>query len=155
MIPSVAYRHKGLDGSVFGSSISEVLQSLGSDLDWTILRSGKEDGGEVNIEVPDHARFSFSPESCYKLDGIEIMSSSIAFEGLSIIGVSVQDVMSNENLPGIYMEDEFVDDDDNLLQWLEVKTFSLLVYAHNGRVKSFSIYPDYDEDEKPVWPDCS
>lgn len=140
--------HTGYGDITLGSSRATILKQLGEPDQRTL-----GDLGEVEIEyleyVNAHLKLGFLSQDGDRLGAITVHSPEAIYEGQRVLGLPIAELISR--YPDLEASEDFgekgrdyIDDPKGLSFWVR-----------DGVVDNVTIFPGWNEDETPRWPEAS
>ena len=142
----------GIGAVNFGSSISEALVAVDLCDGWVLSIGPVDDGAPVNLELAGKLRLSFSLDSGYLLDGIEVLNNDFVDHPTLMIGASASDVIKIVDPSEVKKIDVFINDKGDVLKWIDIVDIGVQVLFINDVLNSVTYYPRYNSEDFPVWP---
>lgn len=141
--------HTGYGDITLGSSRATILAQLGEPDQRTLGDLGDSAEIEYLEYVKAHVKLGFLSEDGDRLGAITVHSPEATYEGRRVLGLPIAELMAR--YPDLEASEDFgpkgrdyIDDPKGLSFWVI-----------DGVVDNVTIFPGWNDDETPRWPESS
>ena len=137
----------GLDNLLLGTSKEAVKDLLGNPEEkWTEEFSGGIKSDEWRYSKKQ-IELSFDSDDAYVLSSITVCNPEGRLDGLSVIGISLEELLLK--FPGLQLDDDY----EELGKDYVLPEAELSFWVVDDEVQSVTIFPKYEDDNETVkWP---